>query len=204
MSEPQRCRRAARATSARTSSLKPPGSDLKAPSATARGALQRLACRETRAAGCRVCARPRRSAETARCTDSRSTSPAWMPASSGSARYVVASRPKRRVMNAPIDSSSASSCAAGRTARRPSAACRATRTGASRTNGPSRVGMPSTDAAGSGCSRPPRWMYASARRLRRDQPIAEAELLAEPDAFGFLHQQRIGAGVDRVSRRPVR
>ena len=41
-------------------------------------------------------------------TDNASTSPAWMPASSGSARYVVASAPNRRLMNAPIDSSRSS------------------------------------------------------------------------------------------------
>ena len=35
-----------------------------------------------------------------------------------------------------------------------------------------------------------------ARRLGRDQPIAEAELLAELDAVGLLNQQRVGAGVD--------
>ena len=50
---------------------------------------------------------------------------------------------------------------AARRAPRPCAACPATRRGACATNGPTRVGMPSTDAAGSGCSRPPRWMYAS-------------------------------------------
>ena len=47
---------------------------------------------------------------------------------------------------------------AGRTARRPCAACPATRTASCVTNGPMRVGMPRTDAAGSGCRRPPRWM----------------------------------------------
>ena len=86
-----------------------------------------LRIREGVAAGCRAV----RSASTRRGnsarTERRSTSPAWMPASSGSARYVVASRPKRRVMNAPIDSSAFVALAAGRTAPHPFAACRATK-----------------------------------------------------------------------------
>ena len=36
-----------------------------------------------------------------------------------------------------------------------------------------------------------------ARRLGRDEPIAQAELLAERDRLGFLNQQRVGAAVDR-------
>ena len=38
-----------------------------------------------------------------------------------------------------------------------------------------------------------------ARRLGRDQAIAEADLLAERDAFGLLNQQRVGAAVDGVA-----
>ena len=36
-----------------------------------------------------------------------------------------------------------------------------------------------------------------ARRLGRNEPIAEAELLAERDAVRLLNQQRVGAAVDR-------
>ncbi len=63
-------------------------------------------------------------------------------------------------------------------------------------NGPDRVGIPSTDAAGSACSRPPSLDEREARRLGRDQPIAESELLAERDAFGLLNQQGVGSGID--------
>ncbi len=38
-----------------------------------------------------------------------------------------------------------------------------------------------------------------ARRLGRDQPVAEPELLAELDAVGLLDQQRVGSAVDGVA-----
>ena len=85
---------------------------------------------------------------------------------------------------------------AARTARRPSASCRPTRTASCVTNGPTRVGMPSTDAAGSG---------AGARRAGcRRGAAAWSETSRSPRpsswhsaiAFGLLDQQRVGAAVD--------
>ena len=63
-----RCVAPSARTSARTISLRPPGSDLKRAVAGLRAvvAAARPAACETRAAGCRASARPRRSAETAR------------------------------------------------------------------------------------------------------------------------------------------
>ena len=89
------------------------------------------------------------------CIESRSASPPWIPASSGSARYSTASRPKRRPMNDAIDSSPAG----GRAGRTYSAAMRHfPRSEKARvvTNGDQSVGIPKTDASGIWRSRPPR------------------------------------------------
>ena len=60
-----------------------------------------------------------------------------------------------------------------------------------------RVGMPSTDAAGSAMQPPAALDVGEARRLGRDEPIAEADLPAQRDRLGLLDQQRVGAAVDR-------
>ena len=64
-------------------------------------------------------------------------------------------------------------------------------------NGPMRVGMPSTELAGSGMQTSAALDEREARRLGRHEPIAEAELLAERDAVGLLDEQRVGPAVDR-------
>ena len=84
-----------------------------------------------------------------------------MPASSGSARYSTDSRPKRRRKKSPIDSSSV-----GPRRRRRSTRSRLTRSlpaGEKRRvvrNGAMRVGMPRTEASGSGWRIPDRRMNA--------------------------------------------
>ena len=42
-----------------------------------------------------------------------------------------------------------------------------------------------------------------AGRNRRKQPIAEAELAAERDGRGFLHEQRIGPAIDDPAIEPI-
>ena len=66
-----------------------------------------------------------------------------------------------------------------------------------RTNGPTRVGMPSTDAAGSGWRRPPRCTKASRGSLVVTSRSRKPNLLTQRNAFRLLDEQRVGSAVDR-------
>ena len=141
-------------TSASTSSSTPPGSETNAPCGegfmwSARNARMTLPC-------CRSASTRRGNSALA---DSRSTSPAWMPASSGSARYSTASSPNRRLTNAASDSSfpearrgTIGSIAIRTLARQPKRLDSA--------SGASRIGKPSADPSINGCNRPSRMTYA--------------------------------------------
>src|SRR5476649_1419690 len=133
------------------------------------------------------------------CIERRSASPPWMPASSGSARYSTASRPKRRPMNDAIDSSPAG----GRPGRRYSAAMRSfPRSENARVvaNGAQSVGMPNTDASGIAHRAKPGAAHEKGASPRlRTEPVADAELAAQVDGGRLLRKQRVGTGVDDVA-----
>ena len=61
-----------------------------------------------------------------------------------------------------------------------------------RRNGPSRVGMPSTELDGSAMQPSVALDVREARRFGRHEAIAEAELLAERDASGFCMSSESG------------
>ena len=142
-----------------------------------------------------------RSASTKRgnsdCIDSVSTSPAWMPPSSGCGDEATVAAPNRRRKNAATDSSSRG---AARAATSGSSASRARATAAAGVaeRAPASVGgMPSTDGDGSGCSRRRFRTNAVRGGRRRDQPRAEPELPHSCERRRLLRQHRIGPGVDR-------
>ena len=73
-----------------------------------------------------------------------------------------------------------------------------------RTSGPRRVGMPSTTPSGSRCCSPPCADVDLAVLLRgADEPIAEAELLAERRGLRARDDEGVGPAVDHEAVAPL-
>ena len=73
-----------------------------------------------------------------------------------------------------------------------------------RASAPNVSGNPRNDPSASGCSRPSRSTYAVRGVSVEIETIGDAELAAERDRGRLLHEHRVGAAVDRPSRRSAR
>ena len=128
--------------------------------------------------------------------ESRSGSPAWIPAISGSPSRSTASRPKRRRTRDAIDSSAVAG-PRGSSRSRPMRSFPGQEKRRLRKKGPSRVGTASIMPSGSGCRRPRR----STKIVRVSGLVGMSRSprpsgATEGEAFRLLGQDRVGAGLD--------
>ena len=130
-------------------------------------------------------------------SDRRSTSPAWMPPSSGWAIRRVNASPKRRVVKAPTDSSSTPAGGAGASKSRATRARsssgehrQAVGRRARQRQAEPRVGREGVQPAVGQDER-------GARRLGRDDLVGQSELAAQRERGRLLHQHRVRAALDQ-------
>ena len=122
-----------------------------------------------------------------------------MPASNGSAIYVTASGPNRLRTNSAIDSSSGYSAPRDEQLGRHPQFCRRVRRASSLRSGLNRVGKPEHRGPGQRMQPAVAQDERRPRKLRREQTIANAKLVAQHDGRRLLHEQRVGSGVDDES-----